>query len=231
MRGDKQTDALYADVRGRFGHAQAGANGYRYEGYFRREQGVVHSLMDPAANVVLDACCGSGLMLLPLLEKNKAIFGIDFNVDACRSAARNGFPILRGDAYSMPLADGCIDEVINCQFFNQQSSDGVAAFADEVARVLVPGGRVILVWRNANALIHRTAHYLLTIADHWRGQPEFPQETHSFGDVEAHLKRAGLAVRHREVACAPLAWRSDRIEGIAAQVIGASCVLVAQKAP
>ena len=82
-------------------------------------------------SLVLDACCGSGLMLLPLLEKNKAIFGIDFNVDACRSAARNGFPILRGDAYSMPLADGCIDEVINCQFFNQQSSDGVAAFVDE----------------------------------------------------------------------------------------------------
>jgi SAM-dependent methyltransferase len=229
MRGDKHTDALYADVRGRFGHRQAGANGYRYEGYFRREQTVVHSLMDPGAATVLDACCGSGLMLLPLIDQTRIIFGIDFNDDACQAAARNGFPVLRSDAYTMPLGDSCIDEIINCQFFNQQRADGVAAFVDEAARVLVPGGRVIMVWRNANALIHRTAHGLLTIADRLRGQPQFPQEMHSFDAVENYLKDAGLVIAHREVSCAPLSWRSANTHGIAARVIGASCVLVGQK--
>ncbi len=229
MRIDRHTDALYGDMRGRYGAAAARANGYRYEAYFRREQRVLHKLMDPRAAVVVDACCGSGLMLLPLVGPSRLVFGVEFNAEACRAAVANGFPVVRGDAYRLPLAPCSVDEVTNCQFFNQQDAAGVAAFVNEAARVLVPGGRLILVWRNGAAAIHRVAHTLLTGLDRLRGMNEFPQRTHTFADLDTCLEAAGLAVSHREVTCPPLNWRSVHIDSLAARLLGASCVVVACK--
>lgn len=228
-RADRDTDALYAGMRGRFGEARAAANGYRYEGYFRREQQVLHGLMNPRARVVLDACCGSGLMLAPLVGGARTVFGVDFNRDACAAAFANGFPVVRGDAYRLPLADGSVDEVTNCQFFNQQDDAGVDAFLGEVARVLKPGGRAILVWRNADAAIHRAAHALLTLADRVRGLPAFPQFRHPLDDVAAVAAAHGLEREHAEVSCPPLNWRSDAVDGFAARLVGASNILVARK--
>ncbi len=229
MRADRHTNDLYAGMRGRFGAAGARANGYRYEAYFRHEQAMLYSLMDPTAAVVLDACCGSGLMLLPLAAGTRTVFGVDFNADACRAAAANGFPVIRGDAFNLPLADASIDEVTNCQFFNQQAAQGMRAFVGEVARVLKPGGRTILVWRNGAAAIHRVAHAVLTVADRALGREIFPQVTHTFADVERALTDAGLEVTHREVSCPPLGWRSTQVTGLAARLAGASCVLVARR--
>ena len=72
MRADRETDALYAGMRRRFGARRAEANGYRYAGYFHREQALLLSLLDADAAVVLDVACGSGLMLEPL--RDGAIF-------------------------------------------------------------------------------------------------------------------------------------------------------------
>lgn len=229
MRGDKGTDALYAGMRGRYARAAARANGYRYEGYFRREQALLLSLLDRDAALTVDVACGSGLMLLPLVGAGRLVCGVDFNVDACRSAHANGFPVIRGDAYALPFADGTVDQVVNCQFFNQQSAVGMRGFVAEAGRVLAPGGRVVLVWRNAGALIHRVAHGLLSALDRLRGLPAFPQVAHPLAEVEAALAAAGLVVERREVSCPPLGWRSAAVHGLAARVIGASCVVVARK--
>lgn len=229
MRGDKRTDALYAGLRGRYGRAQARANGYRYEAYFRREQAVLLRLLDPAAPVSVDVACGSGLMLHPLLVRGQRVVGVDFNAEACRAAAANGLPVVRGDAYRLPFADGAIDQLVNCQFFNQQPPAGVAAFVAEAARVLAPGGRVVLVWRNGRALIHRLAHGLLDAFDRWRGVARFPQETHPLETVVARLTAAGLVVVHRELSCPPLAWRTSATESLAARLLGASCIVVATR--
>lgn len=229
MRGDKATDALYGGMRGRFGRSSAGANGYRSEAYFRREQAVLLSLVRDDAPVLLDACCGSGLMLRPLVGGNRCVFGIDFNADACRDAAANGFPVIRGDVYALPLPDDSIDELTNCQFFNQQEPAGVESFVSEVARVLRPGGRAILVWRNDAAMVHQMAHGMLSALDRLRGRPLFPQYRHSLADVARAARAVGLAVERREVSCPPLAWRSEAIDGLLARLIGASLILVLGK--
>lgn len=229
MRADRRTDALYAAMRGRFGATRARANGYRYEAYFRREQAVLLALTDADARVVLDVACGSGLMVQPLRAADRLVFGVDFNAAACADAAANGVPVVRGDAFALPLAAASVEQIVNCQFFNQQSAAGVASFVDEVARVLVPGGSVILVWRNADALIHRVAHACLTFIDRLHGLPAFPQETHRFSELRQVLTAAGFAIEHEEVSCPPLAWRSTAVAGWAARVIGASCIMVARK--
>jgi len=229
MRGDRQVDAKYARKRERFGSRRARANGYRYDGYFRREQALLFALMDPAAHVVLDSCCGSGLMLAPLLDAQRTIFGVDFNADACRAASANQFPIVRGDGYCLPLADNSVDEIINCQFFNQQNGAGVRDFILEAARVLKPAGRVILVWRNGGALIHRFAHAVLQRIDVLRGLPTFPQVTHAFDDIEQALRAADLVADYQAVSCPPIAWHSRNISSFTARMIGASCIVIGRK--
>ncbi len=228
-RGDGDTDALYATLRGRFGDTNPRANGYRYTRYFEREQTIVLSLVNPEGKIILDACCGSGLMLQPLLGVASQVLGIDFNADACRAARSNNIPVTQGDVYQMPFADGSVDEIVNCQFFNQQDATGVLAFIAEAARILRHRGRLILVWRNANAIIHRLSHACLRIVDHLRGFPDFPQLTHSFPEVIHALGGAGFTVEHAELSCPPLGWRSRNIHGLLGTVIGASCILVAYK--
>ena len=95
MRGDKRTDRLYADIRGRFGERSPLANGYRTRAYFLREQSVLHGLLNADASTVVDIACGSGLMLRLLVDGRRVVFGIDFNADACQAANSNGFPVVR----------------------------------------------------------------------------------------------------------------------------------------
>lgn len=229
MRGDKTTDGLYAGMRDRFGEASPLANGYRYRGYFLREQALLLSLLDSSAPVLVDVACGSGLMLAPLLGQRALVFGVDFNADACRAAAANGFPVVRGDAFALPLPDAAIDEITCCQFFNQQTPAAVASFVREAARVLRPGGRAVFVWRNAGAFVHRVAHFGLTAMDRLRGREVFPQYGHAFADVDRYAADAGLEVGTKLVSFPPLGWRSARVGGVLAGAIGASCVLVASR--
>lgn len=229
MRADQKTDALYAHMRRRFGAARARANGYRYEGYFIREQQVLLSLIDPNARTLLDVACGSGLMLRPLLGAERTVLGVDFNVDACAAASANGLAVVRGDAFKLPFASASLDQIVNCQFFNQQTPDGVGAFVVEAARLLTPGGQIVLVWRNGAAYIHRILHICLTGLDRLRGIPEFPQVTHSFADLRRILESAGLEVLREEVSCPPLRWRSQVIDRLPARLLGASCIVVARK--
>ena len=229
VHGDRETDRLYAGMRGRHGTQSALANGYRYEGYFRREQALVLGLLSPDGEVVVDVACGSGLMLEPLLGERPLVFGIDFNDAACRAARANGFPVVRGDAFRLPLADATVDELVSCQFFNQQPPRAVAAFVKEAARVLKPGGHAVLVWRNAAALVHRLAHAVLGVGDRLAGRAVFPQYRHDFAALRGWAAGAGLAVRTELVAFAPLRWRSADVGGLLAGLIGASNVIVLER--
>ena len=229
MQGDKATDRLYVDLRERYGDGSPLANGYRSRTYFLREQAVLHQLLDPNASTLVDVGCGSGLMLRPLVGAERLVFGIDFNADSCRAAMANGFPVVRGDAFALPFADDSVDEITSCQFFNQQTAEGLRTFAAEAARVLNAGGRVILVWRNGSALIHRLAHAGLSVADRLRGLPAFPQFVHRIEDVRAYLSAAGLDIEREEVSCPPLGWRSRNVTGLMSRIIGASCIVIARK--
>lgn len=229
MHGDEKTDALYSPMRSRFSSSIARANGYVYDGYFRAEQKLLFELLDPGAAVVLDACCGSGLMLMPRSDGDHLVFGVDFNDAACIAARANGFRIVRGDAFRLPLPDSSVDEIVNCQFFNQQTPEQVRGFIGEAFRVLKPGGRLILVWRNGAAWIHRAAHFLLTWRDRFLGQPLFPQYTHDIGAVEAIIQQSGGETEYAGVQFAPLSWQSVKLNSFMARCIGASNVTVGRK--
>lgn len=229
MQGDKTTNLLYTTLRKRYGTTSPLANGYRSRAYFLRERAILHGLIDPSVSKVIDVGCGSGLMLRPLVGPDRLVFGLDYNADACEAALANGLPAIRGDAFILPFANSSIDLITNCQFFNQQKIEGVRTFVGEAARVLKFGGRLIAIWRNGEAAIHRFSHFCLSRFDGMRGLPVFPQYVHRLDDVRVYLRNVGLEVERAEVSLPILGWRSRNTTGLAARAIGASCIVVAIK--
>lgn len=229
IAADRDVDKLYAGLRRRFDRNNSRANGYLYEGYFRREQHILFSLLNSEASILVDVACGSGLMVQPLIDMRNQVIGIDFNVDACSAAQKNGLTVVRGDAFALPLADASVDEIVTCQFFNQQQPSAVQHFIAESARVLRPGGRVIMVWRNGTAWVHRLALLCFGLAGKLRRLPSFPYANHSQAFIRVHAANAGLAVVSQSVSFPPLGWQSSAIDSVLAHIIGASNICVLEK--
>ena len=229
VSADRHVDNLYASMRGRYGAQNSRANGYLYEGYFRREQRILFSLLNTEARILVDVGCGSGLMVAPLISRREKVIGVDFNLDACRAARANGLSVVRGDAFGLPLGSDSVDEVVTCQFFNQQRPEAVRQFVTESARVLRPGGRSILVWRNGRAMVHRIALSYFGFLDRLRGLPRFPYENHSLAQIRTYAGAAGLRVALESVSFPPIAWRSEAVDSWLARVIGASNICVLEK--
>ncbi|MBP7722525.1 MAG: class I SAM-dependent methyltransferase [Alphaproteobacteria bacterium] len=229
ISGDKDVDGRYDYLRNRHGTANPAANGYRLDRIFKRDQEALFSAIDRNNGPFLDIACGSGLMLAPLLNQGHNVYGLDFNADACVAAHMNGIKIIRGDAFNTPLPDGTIGQIVNCQFLNQQPAAQTEKFIQESARVLKPGGQLIILWRHARSFIHISAHAVFTVLDKFSGQPPFPQYVHSFKEIESFAAKAGLTVEKKAVTLPFLGLRMISPDAPGANIIGASQFLVLRK--
>jgi len=229
VSADRAVDTLYEGMRARYGPKNSRANGYIYEGYFLNEQRTLFSLLDPRADTLVDVGCGSGLMVLPIANNRKNIVGIDFNSHAVRAAYDNGLLVIRGDAFDLPFGDATIDEIVCCQFFNQQSADAVRQFIAESARTLRPQGRLIMVWRNGESCVHRLALSLFGTLERMRGFEQFPYVSHSFSKIEAYAANHDLNLVAQMVSFPPTGWSSPKIDSWKARLFGASNICVVEK--
>lgn len=228
-KADKQVDARYGYMRGRFGTRNAQANGYRFQRFFEREQRVVTSELTNTSGPLLDIACGSGLMVGALEGHRSLKLGLDFNADACLAAQQNGMTVMRGDAFNIPLADGTVGCIVNCQFLNQQTPENAKIFVNECARILRPGGRLIILWRHARSFVHQSAHAVLTLLDQFSGQPSFPQFTHPHSEICDYGREAGLIIEKQAVTLPALGPDTVQPGGLTSNVFGASLLLVASK--
>jgi SAM-dependent methyltransferase len=229
IQADKETDARYKFLRDRHGETNPQANGYRLSSFFEREQRVLLSALNRNLGPFLDIACGSGLMLSPLLKEGRDVYGLDFNNDACHAAHQNGLKIIRGDAFNLPLPDRSIGQIVNCQFLNQQPAEETRKFIEESARVLKSGGQLIILWRHARSLVHRSAHAVFTFMDKFTGQPPFPQYEHSFDEIKRFAKGAGLQVEQEAVTLPFLKPDYIQSDSFVAHLIGASQYIVLKK--
>ena len=116
-----------------------------------------------AGDRVLDVGTGSGYVAARLVEAGADAVGVDLSPLACREAADNGVPVVRGDLVS-PFQDGSFDLVaFNPPYLPTPAEaewddwmehalsggeDGrrlVDPFLDDVGRVLRPEGRALLL--------------------------------------------------------------------------------------
>lgn len=110
----------------------------------------------PAGGRVLDIGCGSALVADRVRELPAHYVGLDFGghhitYAADKYAGRSdplGAAFVRGDAERLPLADGCVDVVVLSEVIEHLLRPELAVW--EIARVLRPGGVLVMTTNNAS---------------------------------------------------------------------------------
>ena len=128
-----------------------------YEQHFARltrqsVDAVLTSAEVRSGKVVLDVCCGPGMLTAAAQSRGAQSKGIDFSAEAVE-VARSNVPdaeFQKGDAQSLPFPDSTFDSVV-CGFGIIHVPDPQKALS-EMYRVLKTGGRVaVSVWEAPNA--------------------------------------------------------------------------------
>jgi arsenite methyltransferase len=153
---------------------------------------------------VLDVGCGPGLLAAEMAQvvgPGGHVVGLEISpnmlaVARSHSPAGGRISLVQGDATALPFADGAFDAVTSTQVFEYLAE--VATAAAEVARVLRPGGRVLLLDTDWDSIIWHAD-------DQPRMQRVLAAWTERFADARLprtlgqRLRAAGLQVRRREV--------------------------------
>ncbi len=130
----------------------------RVENYVRYRPGYPREIVEYLASELacrppgplLDVGSGTGLLTRPLLEAGYAVTGVEPNKAMRDAGARHladcpGFTSLDGTAEQMPVNDRSAGAILAAQAFHWFKP---AAARAEFARVLRPGGWVVLLWNN-----------------------------------------------------------------------------------
>ena len=112
---------------------------------FPLEEPIVHRLLDSLPpSVVLDAACGTGRHSVYLAERGHQVIGVDHSPEMLAKARKK---LTRGDfreggLTALPLDTGSVDAVV-CALALVHLPD-IGGAIEEFARVIRPGGRVII---------------------------------------------------------------------------------------
>ena len=91
---------------------------------------------------MIDCGCGTGYNLTTLLQPYGRAFAFDLTPDALRRARRSGCPLVRADLEHIPFRSGSFDLATSFDVVQSVPDDRKALH--EMARVLKPGGHVVL---------------------------------------------------------------------------------------
>ena len=177
------------------------------------------ALVPPATHpgaVLVDVGCGGGLLAPHLAGSGYRHVGVDLCASALGLASDHGVAAVRGDARSLPVADGAAD-VVSAGEILEHVTDLGAAVA-EACRVLRPGGTLVIDTIAATRIARVLA---VGVAERVPGgAPPGIHDPALFVDrreLVAHAARHGVALELRGLrpgALALLAWRAGRRERV-----------------
>ncbi|MFA6149039.1 MAG: class I SAM-dependent methyltransferase [bacterium] len=145
------------------------------------------------AKRVLDVGCGTGGLLAKMEDRDA--FGVDVSPEALAHVRDRGLRrVMRGDACALPFASGRFDAVLALDLvYHRAVADDFAAVR-ECARVLRPGGILLL----------QAAAFPRLAGSHDRAV--HGERRYTWGQVRSLVESAGLAVReltYRNAAALP----------------------------
>ena len=167
------------------------------------------------AEAFLDAGCGDGRYLAALAaELPERVAGVDISERILETARQQTAAELRqSNLESLPFADGAFDLVLCTQVIEHvlEAERGVA----ELARVLRPGGTLVISTDNARNHITRVLNAPRTAAvaalrlRGARGRIESPATAYTQASFRALLERGGFTVERLETFRFHLMWPLD----------------------
>jgi SAM-dependent methyltransferase len=178
------------------GYARWAEEGYDEPGNdtIAAEEPVVRALLDQLpAGPVLDAACGTGRHAAHLCEQGRGVIGVDASQAMLdRAAAKLPDADLRlGELTALPLADGEVAGAV-CALALSHLPELRPAIA-ELARVLKPGGRLIV--SNPHPFATAILGWRAVFVDAGGRRSMIPEYPHLHGDYIAAFDAAGLIVR------------------------------------
>ncbi len=117
---------------------------------------------------VLENGCGVGMYLAPLQQAlgTPGVFGLEYDFERAAEAGRRASPprVVCGAGEHLPYPDEVFDVILSNEVIEHVQDDGLALA--EMARVLKPGGRLVLFCPNRWYPVETHGIY-------WRGQYRF----------------------------------------------------------
>ncbi|MEM7099030.1 MAG: class I SAM-dependent methyltransferase [Pseudomonadota bacterium] len=202
-------------------------SGYLSKRLFRKEQDWILQQLDQISSqaVIVDVGCGYGAMLDPVIGSAEKLIGVELHPVAAQHAHSQGMNVVCSDAFELPLATSSVDVIVNSQFLNQLDAPTSEQLLAEFARVLKPGGTLILTWRHASSIVHRLAQCALTLT---RSRfADFPQYEHPWQDLNEYCADVGLKHQHCKVL---RLFKTEPVDLSLGRVLGISCVAVLTRA-
>lgn len=200
------------------GTAQSAHDEYRtladsYERRWRRYLDVTaaHTLdaLEPRkGESILDAGCGTGLLLRRIAARvpSTHLVGIDLTLAMVRRADSKSSGLIVGDARRLPLADESQDAVVLASMLQYLPS--LNRPLSEAARVLRPGGRVVItVWDGGSLRMRMLGRWLT-----WRGKADV--HLHAGSDLVASCRNHRLSTRRVQTYSAGPIWRLLTVVGV-----------------
>ncbi|RQW91983.1 MAG: class I SAM-dependent methyltransferase [Geobacter sp.] len=113
---------------------------------------------------ILDAGCGVGMYTEQFRRFSPHVTGVEIDLAVARQASLRLPGVVVSPAEALPFADGSFDVLFSHEVIEHVSND--AAAASEMARVLAPGGRIVMFCPNRLYPFETHGHY-------WRGTYHF----------------------------------------------------------
>jgi SAM-dependent methyltransferase len=152
---------------------------------------------------VLDLGCGTGTLAIRACQRQPAarVFGIDADPRMIERARRKAdgagveLELQPGSATGLPYGDRSCDVVLSSLLFHHLGRDAKRAAFEEIARVLVPGGRVVIAdWGAPTDPLMRALFLIVQLVDGFETTADNVE-----GRLPAMLRAAGLVnVRERD---------------------------------
>ncbi len=154
---------------------------------------------------VLDVCCGTGQLAMPLLASGFEVVGIDVSSDMLSRGNRKFKADWRGDfvcgdARNLGFTDGCFDAAIISRFFLHIGN--LQQVIAETVRVLRPEGLVIVI-EGRGAFSHTARRLFRAEADR-RGYARRMQDDQDRDTIAAHFAHLGATRLRLDVS--DLTW-------------------------
>lgn len=136
-----------------------------YAGMRELSSAVAAGALAPAGGRFLDAGCGSGRNLAWLSQWGRAV-GIDLSPDALRLTRQRGGAAVRGSVLDLPFPDATFDVVTSFDVIYHRWVTDDRAAVRELARVLKPGGHLLVrvpalraLWGAHDEAVHSRHRY------------------------------------------------------------------------